>query len=121
VAQIKNITARKKAEQTVRKIQQELEIRVADRTRELAEANAKLAESNRKLEQLVRFDDLTGMHNRRHLMGLLNNTPRTVCRYKLPICLLMLDLNHFRRINDIYYQLIGGRVLATIGRVLKEN
>ena len=121
VVQIKSITARKKAEQTVKQIQEELEIRVADRTRELAEANAKLAESNRKLELLVRFDDLTGLYNRRYLMELLNHTLRTACRYKLPICLLMLDLDHFKRINDTYGHLIGDRVLATVGRLLREN
>ncbi|MDQ2695296.1 MAG: diguanylate cyclase, partial [Pseudomonadota bacterium] len=114
VTQIQDITERKRAEAQLRQIQQELEARVEERTRAL-EA------SNRQLERLARCDELTGLYNRRHLMELLNKAFYAAKRYNEPLAVMMLDIDHFKRINDTYGHAAGDRVLTVVGRLLREN
>lgn len=114
ISQIENIDARKR-------IQQELEQRVADRTRDLARANAELEESNRQLKRLARFDELTGLCNRRHLMECLDKALSMARRYQTPLCLMMLDADHFKDLNDNHGHAAGDRVLAALGRLIRDN
>jgi diguanylate cyclase (GGDEF)-like protein len=73
-----------------------------------------------ELLQLARFDALTGLYNRRYFLECLEQELQRAQRYGLPLCLLMLDLDHFKQINDTHGHLMGDRVLATAGIILRE-
>ncbi|MCW2244615.1 diguanylate cyclase (GGDEF)-like protein [Azospirillum fermentarium] len=84
-----------------------LEARVAERTRELAEANA-------SLERLATTDALTGVWNRRHIMDLAVAEVARARRYGRPLSVLLLDLDHFKRVNDTYGHAAGDRTLRAV-------
>lgn len=66
-------------------------------------------------------DKLTGLYNRRYLLELLQQALLAARRYQLPLCVMMLDVDHFKRINDTYGHLLGDHALATLGRLIREN
>ncbi len=76
----------------------------------------------RRIEQLSRLaetDPLTGLSNRLHVSRLMNDR-RSASDRRGPTSLLMLDLDHFKRINDTYGHLFGDQVLQRIGDLLRE-
>ena len=92
----------------------ELERQVAERTQQLEAAN-------RRLEQLSLTDDVTGLFNQRFLHQRLEEEHRRSLRYNQPLSVLMLDLDNFKRVNDTHDHLYGSRVLARVGRILRET
>lgn len=84
----------------------------------VAAENARLYE--RTLE-LAREDGLTGLANRRHLMDLLIQEVGRACRYEMPLSILMLDLDRFKRFNDTYGHLKGDELLREFGNILKNS
>lgn len=89
-----------------------------DRTSEQA-LESSLRQANDELEQLATFDALTGLHNRRHLMELLSSEAARARRYHLPFCIIMLDIDHFKSINDTYGHAVGDKVLARTGKTIR--
>ena len=63
-------------------------------------------------------DPLTGLSNRRHFRAMLDRTIDMVARTGDPALLLMVDIDHFKKVNDTYGHLAGDRVLQTVGRTL---
>lgn len=104
------------------------------RSAELATANAALAEANRRAnalldevhrqaEQLRRLsteDPLTGLANRRHLSQLVAREVARAERYRLPYCVALADVDHFKSINDAFGHAAGDSVLATIAHILRD-
>ena len=84
----------------------------------LAWANVRLRESLH--EQAVR-DPLTGLYNRRHMQVTLERELRRAARTSKPIGIMMLDIDHFKEINDTHGHDAGDLVLREIGRFLKER
>lgn len=84
----------------------------------VAAENARLYE--RTLE-LAREDGLTGLANRRHLMDQLTHEVGRACRYEMPLSILMLDLDRFKRFNDTYGHLKGDELLREFGNILKNS
>ncbi|WP_158660215.1 ligand-binding sensor domain-containing diguanylate cyclase [Niveispirillum cyanobacteriorum] len=87
----------------------ELEAKVAERTASLREANDRLAE-------LATRDPLTGIHNRRAFMDRLDQEWTAALRHGHPFCILMMDLDHFKEVNDTYGHLVGDTVLREVAR-----
>ncbi len=71
-----------------------------------------------RLENEARTDTLTGLNNRRVFDRRLEEEHRRAKRYGKSYSLLMLDIDHFKRVNDSYGHLAGDTVLAALGRIL---
>lgn len=69
----------------------------------------------------ARIDSLTGLLNRRAALDQLEREIQRQRRKEQPMALMMLDLDHFKSTNDRYGHLTGDRVLASVGRVLKDT
>lgn len=80
-----------------------------------------LEQECRRLKELSRTDPLTGLYNRRHLYTALEQEMERTRRTGLPTTLIMLDLDHFKRINDTYGHQLGDEVLRRVACLLKSN
>ena len=65
-------------------------------------------------------DELTGMYNRRHLERCLEKEISRAQNYNIPVSMLMLDLDHYKKINDLHGHQVGDQVLICIGNLLKQ-
>jgi len=72
-------------------------------------------------EQEAMHDSLTGVFNRRYLMRQLTEELGRAQRYRYPISVLLLDLDHFKRINDQYGHAAGDECLRALAQVLGER
>lgn len=70
------------------------------------------------LEQENITDPLTGLYNRRYLDQRMNEETGKAGRYRLPLSILMIDIDHFKKINDTYGHQVGDTVLNGIARVI---
>ena len=83
-----------------------------------------IAENLRLHDELKEQNDrdaLTGLHNRRYLY---ERGPRLLDSSLIngvPLCLVMLDLDHFKRLNDAHGHIVGDRVLIALGRLLRDG
>ncbi|MYM68875.1 diguanylate cyclase [Pseudoduganella sp. FT55W] len=88
---------------------------------ELRSNERNLEAAVRELELLATTDELTGLHNRRSLLHRLKFEVARARRFRAPLSALMIDVDHFKKINDEYGHVVGDQVLANIGRLLREN
>jgi len=65
-------------------------------------------------------DGLTGCFNRTYGLGVIDTEMRRARRSFSPLCLIMLDLDHFKNINDQHGHLCGDSVLSAVGRRMRE-
>lgn len=90
--------------------------------RELAEKTAELARTNRLLSRMAMTDGLTQLYNRRHFDEVLYREIKRFNRRKyLSLSLVMVDIDHFKDLNDTYGHLVGDSVLRELARLLKEE
>lgn len=87
----------------------------------LALASEELLQKNLILEELAIRDDLTGLHNRRHLNTILQQEFIRCERYDTDLSCMMLDLDHFKNINDTYGHDFGDVVLSSFGKRLASK
>jgi len=73
------------------------------------------------LERLATFDSLTGLCNRRAILAKLRELINLANRYKEDFSLIMLDIDHFRKVNDHYGHLTGDKVLEKIAALIRGN
>jgi diguanylate cyclase (GGDEF)-like protein len=78
-------------------------------------------EMQRMYQKFATIDALTGLHNRGWLDDRFDREIKRSERDLLDACLLMIDVDHFKNINDRYGHLAGDRVLVTVGRSIKET
>ena len=81
----------------------------------------KLQTATRQLELLASTDPLTGAFNRRHFMDTGNNELLRSNRYKHSYSVLMLDIDHFKAVNDTHGHNIGDVALKKTVRVIEET
>jgi len=74
-----------------------------------------------ELERLANFDPLTGLYNRQAILGKLHELINRSKRYKEYFSLSMLDIDHFKKVNDRYGHLIGDDVLEKIAVLIRRN
>lgn len=77
-------------------------------------------ERGRRIREMVHRDGLTGVLNHATLMAELEHAVAFAKRHGEPICFLMLDLDHFKRVNDTHGHLIGDQVLMHVARVFRK-
>lgn len=91
-----------------------LEARIQERTAELQQANA-------ELEQLAKFDSLTGLYNRRSLDEYIDRLFTQAKRTGLFYAVLMIDIDYFKKINDTFGHDMGDRVLQQTAHILRDT
>ncbi|HYI99990.1 MAG TPA: sensor domain-containing diguanylate cyclase [Thermoleophilaceae bacterium] len=77
----------------------------------LLDSRTRLASANAALDRLSRVDPLTGLHNRRHLEEVLSALVSAGRRHDTSFAVLLIDIDHFKRVNDRYGHRIGDEVL----------
>jgi diguanylate cyclase (GGDEF)-like protein/PAS domain S-box-containing protein len=87
----------------------------------LAEQNAELDRMNAVLQVLATTDSLTGLANRRLLIETGEKECRRGPRFAQPLSLLILDIDHFKNINDLWGHPVGDRVLVAIADLCRSR
>jgi diguanylate cyclase (GGDEF)-like protein len=98
-----------------------LEQRVQQRTRQLEETNHELMQKNKMLEKLALTDPLTGLMNRRAMDRLAERELRRRDRYPSALALGLIDVDHFKKINENYLLPGGDFVLIEMGKSLTAS
>ena len=66
-------------------------------------------------------DTLTGLYNRWYVMEKIDSEMNRALRHGAPMSVLMLDLDHFKNVNDSFGHSVGDQVLKNVGQVLRES
>jgi diguanylate cyclase (GGDEF)-like protein len=77
--------------------------------------------SERQLFRIATTDPLTGIFNRRHFMALLAREAQRTARYATTFSVLMLDIDHFKRINDTYGHAIGDEAIKAMAGAASKH
>jgi diguanylate cyclase (GGDEF)-like protein len=96
-------------------------LRVKAAHTELKDRNSQLESMLHHVEALAATDALTGLYNRRRFSDVLKREFAVTKRYKNTLSCLMIDLDHFKRINDQYGHDAGDLVLKEIARRIQET
>ncbi|SEG60465.1 diguanylate cyclase (GGDEF) domain-containing protein [Bryocella elongata] len=104
------------ANEELRMINEELE----GTQQELLRMQASLCEMTVELNELSIRDGLTGVFNRRHFDRMLTTEFRRAVRRQGPVALIMIDLDHFKHLNDTHGHQHGDHCLKEIGKMLLE-
>jgi diguanylate cyclase len=99
----------------------ELEERVHARTQELHHALGELTRANERLHALTEQDALTGLQNRMFLSQRLPEVWRQAQRWHTPLSVLMIDVDHFKRVNDVHGHLAGDEAIRLVARVIAQT
>ena len=98
----------------VNELNQSLQVKIEAATKKLRDANS-------RLEYLAKSDHLTDLANRRHFEKTLNQLLAQHDELSEPICIMLIDIDNFKDINDKYGHAAGDAVLVQIAPILKMN
>jgi diguanylate cyclase (GGDEF)-like protein len=87
----------------------------------LYQSGQKLKEAYRRIEELAELDELTGSFNRRCIMRMLDEEIARAARSRSPCSVALIDLDHFKRVNDTYGHPTGDEVLRTFAITMFAN
>lgn len=113
-ALVLSLRARRRAMGELASERSSLEDRILQRTLELLQAN-------RKLQELATTDPLTGIANRRKMTEQIAQELERARRFHHPLALLMVDIDHFKRINDTYGHEVGDQAIVQTAALLTAN
>lgn len=105
---------------TLRRSEQDLELRVIERTHALERANEKLRQKELQLEYMARHDALTGLPNRTLLDDRIARALASASRRGDVCAILLADLDDFKTINDVHGHVVGDQLLAAAAARIKE-
>lgn len=74
-----------------------------------------------ELKRLATVDYLTGLWNRRYFMEVGCHEHERFSRFKRPVSIIILDLDHFKQVNDVYCHQMGDRVLQGMTQILQKE
>lgn len=77
--------------------------------------------AKKEVERLSEIDKLTGIYNRRKLDEYMGSELDRAKRYHQPLSFVMLDIDHFKNINDTYGHPVGDTTLQTLAKILADN
>ncbi|EJL80848.1 diguanylate cyclase (GGDEF) domain-containing protein [Herbaspirillum sp. CF444] len=80
-----------------------------------------LKEAIAKIEHIAQTDELTNLPNRRHILGRFHEELLRAARYKHDFCFGILDIDHFKRVNDTYGHPVGDQVLRHFSAFLRDR
>lgn len=72
-------------------------------------------------ERLASTDPLTGLYNRRYFFSLAHTELKKAIRYELPLSVIILDADHFKKINDSYGHSVGDQALRHVAGILRSS
>ena len=87
----------------------------------LADAHQTVKSQAEELLQLSIRDPLTDLYNRRHFDEQAAVLYQQAIRHRRPLTLVLLDLDHFKQVNDLHSHAVGDEVLRRVARMLKEH
>tara|TARA_E500000331_G_scaffold346799_1_gene386161 strand:+ start:722 stop:1918 length:1197 start_codon:yes stop_codon:yes gene_type:complete len=99
-------------------MQVKLEKDVDNRTEELEDALSKLSEAHIVLKELTTIDPVTGIRNRQYFEEVFRQELLRAIRQQYDVALLLLDIDHFKKVNDTYGHLAGDECLAGVGQAI---
>jgi diguanylate cyclase (GGDEF)-like protein len=102
-----DITARKEQELELLRVRETLE-----------KANRELRDSLDREQLRARTDELTGLHNRRYFFELAERECSVARRHGRPLSVVMIDIDHFKQINDTFGHQAGDEVLARVAQIV---
>lgn len=109
-------------------VNQQLQSKIDLADTQLRESNRQLVRQSNELrrvnEELIKLsitDPLTGLYNRRHFEGIMDSELAMIDRHGEPCAVLLIDIDHFKRINDTFGHKSGDRVLCAVARILDQS
>lgn len=87
----------------------------------LSARNDELQRALARISELAERDELTGLHNRRFVMDVLSKLIGRAERHQEPFCICIIDLDHFKRINDRFGHAAGDQVLIAFSRLVEHE
>lgn len=95
--------------------------RLLETNQALRQQSEALKEMNKRLVELSITDPLTGLYNRRHFESMITKELAHSARHGNCCSLMIMDIDHFKNINDSYGHAVGDEVLRRIADIIREN
>jgi len=107
---IRDVTERKLAETELKYMKESLEA-----------ANIELKAALTREKEFSLIDGLTGINNRRHLYELADHEFEVAVRYHQPLAVMMIDIDHFKQVNDTFGHAAGDQMLQRVTQTAKAE
>jgi two-component system cell cycle response regulator len=87
----------------------------------IKDLNDQLREANERLKELVDTDDLTGLFNMRSVYQRVESEIQRARRFSRQVCIVMMDMDYFKTVNDGHDHLFGSFVLSEVGGIIRKS
>jgi two-component system cell cycle response regulator len=87
----------------------------------IKDLNDQLRNANGRLKELVDTDDLTGLYNMRSVYQRIESEIQRARRFSRQVCIVMMDMDYFKTVNDGHDHLFGSFVLSEVGAIIRRS